>query len=157
MAVDPVYNWTGFYIGINGGGIWGGDHSMAVPTDAGTAAFFGFCFASGACPRDYGRTSGSSYEVGGQIGYNWQASNFVYGLEADFQWSDYNKANAVAVSGVPGSAPFAGTSSTRLDWFGTGRGRVGVLVAPSFLLYGTGGVAFGDVRHTFTGGFPGLT
>jgi outer membrane immunogenic protein len=150
MVVD---SWTGFYIGINGGGIWGRDHLTAAPLDAATTAFWGACFAAGACPRDYGRTDGSSGEFGGQVGYNWQVRNFVFGVEGDIQWSGLNNSRSVATAIF---APFAGATNTRLDWFGTGRGRVGFLATPAWLLYATGGIAFGNVRHTWSAGFPTL-
>jgi outer membrane immunogenic protein len=153
VVVAPVYSWTGWYVGINGGGVWSNDHLTSVPTDPATAGFFGPCFTLGACPRDYGPTNGSSGEVGGQVGYNWQMKSLVLGIEGDLQWTNINSTAAVANAIL---APFAGTATSRLDWFGTGRGRIGLLATPSWLLYATGGVAFGDLRRTFSGGFPSL-
>ncbi len=72
----PVYyNWTGFYIGINGGGAWG-------HTD------WQYNFTSGA-PHTFAdhKTHGALF--GGTVGYNWQfASPWVLGIEADFDWAD---------------------------------------------------------------------
>ncbi|MBI3703911.1 MAG: porin family protein [Rhizobiales bacterium] len=91
----PVYNWTGFYVGINGGGGWGrSDFGPTFPTGT-----FG--------------TSGGM--VGGTLGYNWQMGNVVFGLEGDIDWS--NIRGSAACGGT--------TCSTRNDWLATARGRLG--------------------------------
>jgi outer membrane immunogenic protein len=107
--------------------------------------------------------------AGGQAGYNWQTSNWVVGLETDLQWSgERGSANfscaAVAVSAgpcLPGltflPAGITGTSlavDQKIEWFGTFRGRAGLLVTPSVLAYVTGGLAYGSVKTDMTlGGF----
>jgi outer membrane immunogenic protein len=78
---------------------------------------------------------------GAQAGYNWQSQQYVYGIEADISLSDI---------GVSGSAtacdPFLGCAtahaSASIDWLATVRGRFGVLVQPTLLVYGTAGVGF---------------
>jgi len=72
--VAPIYDWTGFYIGGNGG--WGSSHSCWDTVDP-----FGINV------RDICR-SRSGGVVGGQIGYRWQASQWVFGLEAQGDWAD---------------------------------------------------------------------
>jgi outer membrane immunogenic protein len=155
-AITPVYDWTGFYAGLNGGGAWGSDHLTSTPADAGTTAFFAGCFVAGACPRDYGRGSnGANGEFGGQIGYNWQVRNFVVGIETDAQWTRANSNAAVSLANTTnGFVPFNGAASSQLQWFGTTRGRLGVLLAPTWLLYATGGVAYGSVARSWTANFP---
>jgi outer membrane immunogenic protein len=76
--------------------------------------------------------------VGGfQAGYNKQFGTFVLGLETDFDLTSIeNTTNGV---------------STKLPWFGTTRTRLGFLVNPSLLLYGTGGVANGRVEQSVPG------
>ena len=64
-----------------------------------------------------------------------------------------NSAIALANTGT-GFVPFNGQATSKLDWFGTTRGRLGVLAAPTWLLYGTGGVAYGAVKRTWTQNFP---
>jgi outer membrane immunogenic protein len=154
--VAPAWSWTGFYIGLNGGGVWGKDHLTSSPADAGTAAFWAPCSVAGACPFDYGNGStGTSGEFGAQAGYNWQISNFLIGVETDVQWTDTKSNSAVALANVgTGFVPFNGQATSKLDWFGTTRGRLGVLAAPTWLLYGTGGVAYGTVKRTWTQNFP---
>ena len=75
-ALVSVYNWGGFYIGANGG--WGSSHKCwDFTTPAGA-----FLVAEG-CHDSTGGT------VGGQIGYRWQAANWVFGLEAQGNWADF--------------------------------------------------------------------
>ena len=152
-APPPVVydSWTGFYAGLNAGGTWGNSNLSATPADPGTTAFFAPCFAAGACPRDYGHNTGSSGEFGGQIGYNWQINTVVLGVESDIQWTDVKSVGSVALTnGANGFVPFTGTASSKLDWFGTTRARLGFLVTPTVLLYGTAGVAYGSVSESFT-------
>ena len=80
-ASGPIYNWTGFYIGGNGG--WGQSRNCWDFLDAA-----GVAFAAGCRERSGGL-------VGGQIGYRWQASQWVFGLEAQGDWADLsNSASA---------------------------------------------------------------
>jgi outer membrane immunogenic protein len=71
-AFTQIYNWTGFYVGINGGGGWG--HSAWTTTN-------GFDVSGGL--------------VGGTAGYNWQMGQWVFGVEGDVDWSNIN-GNTVA-------------------------------------------------------------
>ena len=71
-----IYNWSGFYIGGNGG--WGQSRNCWDFLDAA-----GVAFASGCRERSGGL-------IGGQIGYRWQASQWVFGLEAQGDWADLN-------------------------------------------------------------------
>ena len=126
----PVSSWTGFYIGLNGG--FGGDE-------------FKYPFTVGAVPAlGLGATTGTStlhssgFFGGGQVGYNWQLSPaWVIGAEADFDGANIDG------SATTSANTFSGNIGSKVDWFGTVRGRVGFLVTPSALLYGTGGWAYG--------------
>ena len=106
-----------------------------------------------------GNTLGSPGGVlgGAQIGYNFQFGQFVIGAETDFQGTSIsgrgNNSPLDAVS-VPLSrrerpilTPIGALTgaNTSLSWFGTVRGRVGYLVMPTLLIYGTGGFAYGQV------------
>ena len=62
---------------------------------------------------------------GGQIGYNWQSNQFVYGLEADISAADIGISETLV---VPGAALNASAS---IDWIATIRGRLGLLVQPN--------------------------
>jgi outer membrane immunogenic protein len=94
----------------------------------------------------YGETSfefpGISFHgngvVGGfQVGYNKQYGTFVLGLETDLDLTSIKKT-------LPGE-------TLKLPWFGTTRGRVGFLLNPSWLLYATGGVAYGRLEDSGPG------
>jgi len=151
----PVVNWTGFYIGINGGYSWG---------KAGRELSF-FNPLTGIQiipPVGSGATSDSNLNggvFGGQLGYNWQSGNWVFGFETDAQWTG-QRGTASRLCGVLATAAGAclpgvalGTSAAveqHLDWFGTFRGRAGVLVTPSTLLYVTGGAAYGSINTDLT-------
>ena len=77
--------------------------------------------------------------AGGQIGHNWRSQRWIYGLEADFQWTGQDG----DISGCGGLR--CATLSYDLDWFGTVRGRLGYLLEPRALVYVTGGLAYGHV------------
>jgi outer membrane immunogenic protein len=137
-VMAPIYNWSGFYVGLNGGYSWGRssrDLNFFNPLTGVT-----FATASGA-GRDL---DGGVF--GGQIGYNWQTSNWVFGIESDLQWTG-QQGSTTALCGV--ACATVGTTATltdKLEWFGTIRGRVGVTVTPTALLYVTGGGAYGSVK-----------
>jgi outer membrane immunogenic protein len=78
---------------------------------------------------------------GGQIGYNWQVNQIVFGIETDLQYS-----------GQDDSFTLAGRAATQdLDWFGTFRGRIGIAIWDRWLPYFTGGLAYGG-RSVTVGG-----
>jgi len=107
-APEPLFNWTGFYIGGNGGYSWG----------------------------DAANLSPSGWSGGGQIGYNWQyAPNWVIGLEGDISGADISDKNA---AGFP-------LVSSKINYYGSGRGRLGYTV-DRVMVYGTGGVAWAHDR-----------
>jgi outer membrane immunogenic protein len=151
LVAAPIWTWTGFYIGVNGGYSWGRSRNDG-----------GFVTAPGGVPIAAGTTSFNLNGglAGGQIGYNWQMSNWLIGLEGDGQWASERGRSTVlcaatAVGGPclpgltflpPGATGTVGTISQKIDAFGTFRGRLGWLVTPEVLLYGTGGLAVGDVR-----------
>jgi len=129
-----IYNWTGFYIGVNAGYGWGEIDDAITPLPQ---PGFGFPpFSVGSEPDGF---------IGGiQIGYNWQTGNFVWGIETDFQGSTLDETTTLAL-GPPAPAGTRQRVTTELDWFGTVRGRLGVTFMPELLAYVTGGFAYGDV------------
>jgi len=116
-----VYNWTGFYLGIVGGGAW--EASSGDPKMQG-----GF--------------------VGGTAGYNWQTGNVVFGVEADGACADVN-ASVTGATVVPGFGVVTASALTKTDAMGTVRGRIGWAVN-NVLLYGTGGYAWIDNKITLS-------
>jgi outer membrane immunogenic protein len=132
--VAQVYDWTGGYIGIEGGYGWG--HSNQ--TDPGIALPPVFVFIG---DGNYPVRGGF---IGGTLGYNWQTGPWVFGLEGDYSASDISGQSNVCGPNTVAPHP----CGTKLDSFGTFRGRIGYAAGPSgnWLLYGTGGLAFGDVH-----------
>jgi outer membrane immunogenic protein len=137
----PIYNWSGFYVGLNAG--WVGSTSNDISNSA-TLALAG-PLAAGSIPGtvDLGY---DGFIGGGQIGYNWQAGTWLYGLEADIQWSNADANTTIGPITRPGFVPITTAYSRSLDWLGTFRGRVGYLVMPQFLFYATGGLAYGRTK-----------
>jgi outer membrane immunogenic protein len=158
MAPAVVYNWTGFYVGGNVGYSWGDADNDVAGTFSTITRTRQFRTASGPVPGP-GFTDVTSAPVvaaatgtskgrfdgvigGVQTGYNWQIDRtWVFGIETDFQGSGERGSTTVCVSA---SCLAFVTSETKLRWFGTLRGRIGVLVDPRIMLYGTGGLAYGN-------------
>jgi outer membrane immunogenic protein len=142
MMAAPVYNWSGFYIGAHGGYAWGRNEADA---------FDGAGALISTTTRD---TDG--WFAGGQVGVNWQFHpNWLIGIEGDL--SGANIKGALTSCTATGCAASASTN----DWFGTLRGRVGLVFGP-LLVYGTGGGAWMDnsVSRTITctgGGCPAVS
>jgi outer membrane immunogenic protein len=143
----PVYNWSGWYVGINGGGAWSSSES---DTFSGAGPFAPFFFASNEFP-----TSLSSSSKGGfgglQTGYNWRLSpSWLVGVETDIQLSNY--AGTAIATPSPSSLllPFTTQVSQQSTWFGTLRARLGWLATQTLLVYGTGGLAYGQTETSFS-------
>jgi outer membrane immunogenic protein len=159
----PPPMWTGFYAGVNAGGTWANSNSLTIGvtplgfdrTLTGTpriapATYWTndwlAAFASAATPGGFGSGSNGGFVGGGQVGYNWQLmNNFVAGFEADIQGVAGSSASHSFATAIPTPfGAFAGVHSARrsLDFIGTVRGRLGWLVMPTLLVYGTGGFAY---------------
>lgn len=143
-APAPVFSWNGWYAGLNVGG------SFGRASDSSTF---------GTPPAPFAATTANLDGVigGGQIGYNWLAGSVLFGLEADIQGSS-ERGSADPSLIVPGVgcalAPCnsIGTlnDTEKLPWFGTVRGRLGVTPGPNWLLYVTGGLAYGQIDSDTT-------
>jgi outer membrane immunogenic protein len=124
----PVYNWSGIYIGINGGYAFG-DSSWTDTVVPGNAT---------------GTFNTNGFLGGGTVGGNIQWGSLVVGAEGDWDWTNLNgTSNNAVCTGNVGLTPSG--CETKSDWLGTARGRVGYAF-DRILLYGTGGVAFADVE-----------
>jgi outer membrane immunogenic protein len=153
----PYYSWTGFYIGGNVGGIWNDTRDNVFPTGCFlTSAICGLGTTPGvnAIRSDSVRLNGSGFTGGGQAGYNWQSGKFVGGIEGDINFSGINDGSSI---NRPLALPLVGnyihSETDKLQWFGTLRGRAGFTVTPAFLVYVTGGLAFGEVKSASTTAF----
>ena len=135
IAAPVVYNWTGFYVGGNIGGKW--DRS-STPIDIAASAS---TVASG-LPFD---SRGSSFIGGGQIGYNWQVSQWVVGLEGDWDAQSFRHSATILTTGTPFLFRAGDSFAARSDWQASIRGRLGYAWGP-WLAYVTGGAAFTEVE-----------
>ena len=122
-----VYNWGGFYIGGHIGGAWTNEQWVNT---ANTTAF------GDLAPGQGFRQRGTGVFGGGQVGYNWQASNFVFGLEGTISGLDNHGSVLNTVFGVGLDDRF----SWRADWMATITGRAGFAVNNN-LFYVKGGYA----------------
>jgi outer membrane immunogenic protein len=182
MAADvPVYlkappvapwSWTGFYLGGNVGYSWGRASTDFTETSTTTSVVTATTRGGGGLPGNglttttVAAAAGSAssdmngWLGGGQAGYNWQTDQWVFGLEGDIQAT--GQTDDPTFCGIPGCpvGSAIGTSTTKLPWFGTLRGRAGHTWDPgltknSLFLYVTGGLAVGEIDSTYTGGVVG--
>src|ERR1700722_17290449 len=149
-APTGQFQWTGFYVGANGGYGWSSSSVTYSPNDAASQA--GTCggVGRGKCIPDGGfRTFGPL--AGGQLGYNWQFNAlWVAGVEADYQWasltgqgiSTFHLGNVGAAS-----ASINMVANQAIKSLGTVRGRVGAVVVNPLFVYFTAGLAYGQVNE----------
>jgi outer membrane immunogenic protein len=127
VFVNSLYSWAGFYVGGHVGGSWTNENW----TNAGDTTLFGDL-----SPGDGFRQRGSGVFGGGQMGYNWQASNFVFGLEGTASAMDNHGSLLNRTFGVGLDDQF----SWRTNWMATVTGRIGYAVTNN-LFYAKGGYA----------------
>jgi len=131
--LPPAYSWSGFYLGIEGGGAWG--RTQYTAADPGFPAFLGLPITN---PFNV-----SGGLLGGTVGYNWQFSNWIVGAEGDLSWVSKSGTNNDILPFTP-----AWTNTTKEMWLGTGRLRLGFTPADRWLVYATGGFAVAGVEAT---------
>src|SRR5580692_4793420 len=144
-TVASVYDWTGVYIGAFGGGGFG-NHN--VNNSTGSAVPFSDFSAN------YSSQGGLA---GGEVGYNWQSGNYVVGVESDLFWTGIKGNDSFDFN----NGAFPGVTAVDADnwrWGGTLRVRGG-FAGDRWMMFFTGGYAFGDIQHTNTAvpavaGFP---
>jgi outer membrane immunogenic protein len=136
-AVAAVaYDWSGFYAGANGG--WGTGANCWDITNNVLAP--GIAVGPVVPAAAEGCNSGSGAVAGGQVGYRWQAANYVFGLEAQGDWSNLTGSTFSAVAGGPLGAPPNVNTST-VNAFGLFTGQVGYAIDNAlFYLKGGGAV-----------------
>jgi outer membrane immunogenic protein len=151
--IVEVWTWDKFYVGLNGGYSWGRSDT--------TGTFYNNLTGVQLSPTQNTTLHLDGAVFGGQIGKNWQNGKWVFGLEADAQWTDERGRDlftCVTPTAPPGgvcnlitAGPGAGVSPTttfnqEISWFATFRGRVGGLITPTALLYVTGGLAVAGIK-----------
>src|SRR3954466_12088338 len=126
--VAAIYDWSGFYIGINGG------HGFGPKG-------WGFVGVAGVLVEGCHNATGGT--VGGQIGYRWQSANWVFGVEGQGNWADFKGGNISAIAG------FGLRNQSKIDGFGLITGQIGY-AWNNALFYVKGGAAVvGDRYRTF--------
>jgi outer membrane immunogenic protein len=132
LAPTPVYNWTGIYVGLNGGYGWGNQDPLNLITNRFDGASVGF--------------SGGVF--GGTAGAQIQSGHVVLGLEADLDWAGMKGSSTIVPT--TGSTIFAAVNATtNIDWETTARARVGY-AQDNWLFYATGGFAILGAKAAFT-------
>jgi outer membrane immunogenic protein len=127
------YNWTGIYLGINGGYAWGQQDPLNIITNR----------------FDNSSLSFSGGVFGGTFGAQVQVGHVVLGLESDIDWANL-KGTAIFNPTVIGGGPFGLVSaSTKIDWISTARARVGY-ANENLLFYMTGGLALLGAQTNLT-------
>jgi outer membrane immunogenic protein len=130
-ALEPEWNWSGFYAGLNvgyarGNTVWndldGFENAGGVLANESTNGFIG----------------------GGQVGYNWQFRHAVVGIETDFDYLSLNQSTRLFALPAGNVGP---TLHDSIQWLGTVRGRAGLAI-DNVLTYLTAGLAYGSTRHT---------
>jgi outer membrane immunogenic protein len=123
-----IYSWTGFYVGADVGYAFGRDSTTELLTATGALTGLKWNYAPNGA-------------VGGlYAGGNYQVSALVLGLESDIELA--------GIKGGFNDPAVGGAGNTNIDWQGSLRGRVG-FAADKVLFYGTGGLAFADISHTY--------
>ena len=129
-VMAAIYDWSGFYIGVNGGGGW--SHNTWDLVGGGRE----------------GSHDSSGGTVGGQVGYRWQMGQIVFGVEAQGNWADFSGDNV--------SALFATRNRTKTDAFGLFTGQVGY-AWNNVLLYAKGGAAVTSNTYSITNATTGAS
>lgn len=161
----PV-KWSGAYAGLNIGSIWSNQNSINNITDWPASNQLQYVASSAWLSGDIPASGSAAFIGGAQIGYNAELEkvsrfNLLVGLETDFQGvvPGGSKGTNTFVTVLPpaastGQALISQSATNSLSYIGTTRGRAGLILTPSILVYGTGGVAYGNANtslQTFAG------
>ena len=135
--IAAIYDWSGFYVGVNGGGGWS---RKCWDRNTGIGGVF---LATEGCHNATGGVAG------GQVGYRWQSAAWVFGVEAQGDWADLRGSNTSLFSGVPF------TNRTKVDAFGLFTGQVGY-AWNNVLWYVKGGAAVVNDKYSGYNSVTGL-
>lgn len=126
----PIFDWSGFYLGVNGGGA-SSHQCLTIFSVAGAAV----------APNSEGCHDATGAVAGGQFGYRWQMTNWVFGVEAQGDWADLRGSNPSLTAVIPY------TNETRIDALGLFTGQVGY-ASNNLLWYVKGGAAVTDNKYS---------
>jgi outer membrane immunogenic protein len=126
VPVSPAYNWSGFYIGVNGG--------------------YGFADSTWNTPIGNSPSFNAYGEMaGGTLGWNYQIGQIVLGIEGDYDWQNVRGSSTGATSTCFTTITLIGGCNTSSNWYGTFRGRLGYAM-DRFMIYATAGGAVTDIK-----------
>jgi outer membrane immunogenic protein len=147
-APIAMYNWSGFYAGVNAGAAFGRSSTQTSTVFSPTGYFAATSVTSIAAVGDQSANK-AGFTGGLQLGYNWQINSAVIGLEADFGYMG-TRTSVTSGAVYPCCAPtaYSITQSAKTDWLMTLRPRVGI-ANNNWLLYVTGGLAIAQVKGDF--------
>jgi outer membrane immunogenic protein len=139
-AYDP---WAGFYSGASAGARFADVQWDSISYFPGAPVVI--------TPSSFNNPAGmnsTSARLGGYLGYNWRiAPSWLAGFEGDIAWANSSK-TLTPFPGGSNQGTVAGLDfvTAKVGWDASARGRVGILLNPSWLLYGTGGVAWQEIK-----------
>ena len=128
--IATIYDWSGFYLGLNGGGVSSRECLTIYSVDGAAVT-----------PNSEGCHNATGGVAGGQIGYRWQSAAWVFGLEAQGDWADLKGSSASLTAVIPY------TNQTKVDAIGLFTGQVGYAFN-NVLLYVKGGAAVTDNKYS---------
>lgn len=140
----PVYNWSGFYLGVNAGYGFASASAGAITTS-------GNAFGLNGTATGTGNNDINGFLVGGTVGANFQSGQFVFGVEGDWNWADQSETQSL---GCGVGCTINGTG--KIEWLATFRGRFGYAF-DRVLVYGTAGGAVMDGSDTITASAGGIS
>jgi outer membrane immunogenic protein len=161
VPVAAVYDWTGWYAGVNFGGVFGQtDPNLIIDDSLGRYFTFGVSQAANTSTVSAvgsSRFTNSGFTGGGQIGALWQRGTFVWGLEADFEYFNpkgsrtatgfYPAAGALTCANSGAGCAFTINQASSGSWLTTWRLRAGV-ARDKLLIYGTVGAALAELKYS---------
>jgi len=160
-AICPGCNWNGFYIGANVGGSIGRNSTSDSVSVFSPGVPFGGVFPGVTNPISAvsDNRSPAGAIAGGQIGWNWQTNQLVFGIEGDFDWSGQkdtlSSSNFLASTIAAAQANVGFADEQKIKWLATLRGRLG-WAQDCWLWYITGGVAWAEVESNYALSFIGV-
>src|SRR5215472_5369751 len=156
-VAPPIQDWSGIYVGLEGGYGWGKQNfnnfdpffSAKEPESRKECLLDE---VSGSCGLNatIGSVSQSGWLAGGFVGAQKQWGSWVLGIEADFDAADIKGSTTANASFLSGEIQQQHTMNSKIDQLGTVRGKVGWAWSPNWMIYATGGMAFAHVKNDFS-------
>lgn len=152
------FDWAGPYAGLHAGGGFSADDAATLSGDPNivqkiidgtTVPILNF-----AIPASLS-TDRSGFVGGAQVGHNWRLAGIVVGVEADISYADLDSSDSRTVTATPINGPppthlLQTSLKTDIEWFGTVRGRIGVIPEDWLMIYATGGLAYGHTKQSLS-------